>query len=33
MIRDLMLAFVFLALIIAPAIIAMRSGSEDMDNL
>jgi hypothetical protein len=33
MIHDLVLASVFLAMIIAPALIAMRSGDEEKDSL
>ncbi len=33
MFHDLAIAFVFLAMILAPAIIAMRSGHEDPDQL
>ena len=33
MVHDLVLGLVFLAMIIAPALIAMRSGEEEKDSL
>ena len=33
MVHDLVLAMVFLAMIIAPALLAMRSGREEKDSL
>ena len=33
MVHDLVLAFVFLGMIIAPALLAMRSGKEENDSI